>query len=253
MLTKHNPTNKALTERDVDHLLSRYGLAVRCLDAEPFVRATTHSSYRGTDDVHGTPEGCLPLQPADYERMEHLGDAVVELGVTDYLHHRYPRENEAFLTQLRMKIVSGAVLSTLCARTGLNQWIIVSASVDAERGRERPCIMEDVFEAFCAAVFEAFGYPAARAWIVGVLEEHLDFADLISNLRCSKDRLFRHCQAVLGYRPRITSRKLEDGSVEADVCDSAGASLGTGSGLTVREAEIQACQAAWDVLRARAP
>lgn len=242
--SKLNPSNKALSERDVDHLLSRYGVAVHCLDSEPFVLATTHKSYRGVPEE--CREGCMPLQKGDYERLEHLGDSVVELAVTHYLHQRYFKENEAFLTQLRMKIVSGTTLASLCAATGLNRWIIVSAQADAERARERVCIMEDVFEAFCGALFLTMGYPAAHAWISGVMEEHLDFGNLIVNLRCTKDRLVRHCQRVLGYKPRIMTCKEQDGTFGCQVLDADGTLLGQGNAKTLKEAEVQACQYAWE-------
>jgi ribonuclease-3 len=247
MQDKYNSVNRAICERDVDSLLARYNVTWRCLDASTFVEATTHKSYKGKNEGD-CPRGCVPLQETDYERLEHLGDSVVELIVTDYLHQRYPTEREAFLTKLRMKIVSGVSLAKLSLSSGIPRWVLLSAQAEADRSRTKPCIAEDVIESFCGALFTAAGYPVARAWFVGVMEEHLDIASVISQLRCSKDRLIQHCLRLYGYRPKITISKVRDSLFNAEVTDESGVVIGCSVASSSREAEIEACQGAWEYL-----
>lgn len=247
MQDRYNTVNRAICERDVDSLLARYNVTWKCLDASIFVVATTHKSYKGKNGPD-CPKGCVPLQEKDYERLEHLGDSVVELIVTDYLHQRYPDERESFLTKLRMKIVSGVTLAKLSLSTGLPRWVLLSSQAEMDRSRTKPCIAEDVIEAFCGALFTVAGYPAARAWLVGVMEEHLDLASVISQLRCSKDRLIQHCMRLYGYRPKITVHKVRDSLFNAQVNDEAGTLIGSSVASSSKEAEIEACQVAWEFL-----
>ena len=250
-LSRLNPVNRVLTELDIDSILSRYRVNYRCLDATPFVVATTHRSYRSSSaSADNTGQGkCVPLQPNDYERLEHLGDSVVELIVTDYLHERYPRENEGFLSKLRVKIVSGVFLGKLGHAVGLNRWVLLSAQSEASRNSQ--CIAEDVLEAFCGALFKAAGYEVARAWLVNVIEEHLDIAEVISHLRCSKDRLVQLCMRTLGFRPTIKIHKdpaFDKTCCTAVVTDDHDNVIGQAVAATAKEAEIEACLDAWDRL-----
>lgn len=247
MQDRYNPVNRAICERDVDSLLARYNVTWKCLDASIFVVATTHKSYKGKNN-DDCPKGCVPLQDKDYERLEHLGDSVVELIVTDYLHQRYPDEREAFLTKLRMKIVCGVTLSKLSLSTGLNRWVLLSAQAEIDRARTKPCVAEDIIESFCGALFTVAGYPAARAWLVGVMEEHLDLASVISQLRCSKDRLIQHCLRLYGYRPKIVIHKIKDSLYNAQVIDQSGTLIGNSVSSSSKEGESEACQAAWEYL-----
>jgi ribonuclease-3 len=248
---RYNAFNRAVTERDVACLLTRYGVSASCLDASIFQNAFVHRSYRGSLNAEA-PAGCMPLQPADYERLENLGDAVVQLAVTDYLHERYPDESEAFISQLRSKVVSGSVLAELSFSVGLTRWVLLSAQAEADRARDRPCVAEDIFESFVAAVFKVHGYEAAKAWVVGVVHEHLDIPSLIFSLRCSKDRLVRFCADRHGFRPVIKTTSAHGTEASCRVLDSDGRLLAESTGDTARQAELSACQLAWEALVRRA-
>ncbi len=248
MEARENPVNRALTERDVASLLARYDVHAGCLDAAPYQVAFVHRSYRGRsrDDA---PAGCVPLQPADYERLENLGDAVVRLAATDYLHERYPGESESFVSQLRQKVESGANLAELSKAAGLNRWVLLSAQAEASGARDRPCVCEDVLEAFAAVLFRVQGYPVARAWFTNVVQEHLDLASQIYSLRCSKDRLVRRCAERHGFRPAVlTSRDPTGAEYKCVVLDADGLQIAEAVAGSAREAETAACQAAWDNL-----
>lgn len=247
MQDRYNTRNRAICELDVDLLLTRYNVTWKCLDASSFLEAMTHKSYKGKNG-EDIPANCVPLQDKDYERLEHLGDAVLELVVTDYLMERYPNENEGFLSSLRMKIVCGVTLAKLSVSAGLPSWVLLSSKAEADRLRNEKCVSEDIIESFCGALFTVAGYPAVRSWFVGVMEAHLDFAAVISHLRCSKDRLIQYCQRLCGYRPKITVLKMRDSLFRGEVTDEAGTLIGSSVASSSKEAEIEACQAAWEYL-----
>lgn len=246
MESKYNSVNRAVNERDVTFILNRYGLSVTCLDSTIFQNSFVHRTYRGHNSIE-VPDGCMPLQMADYERLQNLGDSGAHLVVSDYLHERYPDESEAFISQLRMKIVSGAVLSNLSFAVGVPRFVLMLAQAEADRARERPCVAEDVFEAFVAAIFRTYGYSGAKAWMVGVIQEHLDISNLIFSLRCSKDRLVRFCVDRLGYKPKIKTTSLAKGWM-CMVYDNDDVQIASGSSDTSRQAELKACQLAWETL-----
>ena len=174
-----------------------------------------------------------------------MSSLLLQLVVTDYLYDRYPGESEAFLTQLRQHVVSGVVLADLSGAVGLPRWALLSAPSEAARARERVCVAEDIFEAFLAAIFKVHGFEAAKKWLVGVMHEHLDLPALIYTLRCSKDRLVRFCADRYGFRPRIATEKRGDAHCCA-VHDADGAVVAECTAETARQAELDACQLAWE-------
>jgi ribonuclease-3 len=223
--------NRVFSERDVQALLSRYGVSVSVLDVDQYQRAMRHGT----------------LGERTNERLEFLGDAVVALVVSEYCHVRYPDQDEGFLTRLRMQIVSGGSLARLSIAAGLPAWLVLPAN--QEGLRSRPSVQEDAMEAFVGAIHVTHGYAAAHQWFVTVLEEHANLVDFIARLRCSKDRLIKHYTAKFGVAPDVQTHEHEDGShlfttrvFGGDVL------LAEATAVTRREAEIDACLRAWQSL-----
>lgn len=232
-MTDDNPNNRTFTERDVSLLLARYGVSASVLDASTYQRAMRH---RTSGDQRGS-----------NERLEFLGDAVVALVVSEYCHERYSDQDEGFLTRLRMQVVSGGSLARLSVATGLPGWIVLPGRMEALRARSN--VQEDAMEAFVGAIHVTLGYEAARTWFVTVLEEHANLVEYISRLRCSKDRLFKHYAARHGSVPVITTVPHPDGG-DLFTCTVHGGGdlLAEASAPTRREAEVDACLRAWQVV-----
>jgi ribonuclease-3 len=99
------------------------------------------------------------------ERLEFLGDAVLELTISDYLFHQYPEQNEGKLTKLRSSLVCEYTLA-LCARDlSLGNYLLLSKGEDITGGRERDSILSDAFEALIGAVYLDGGFEKAREFI----------------------------------------------------------------------------------------
>lgn len=114
--------------------------------------ALTHGSY-----LHEHPEE----KAADFERLEFLGDAVIDLVVGDYLYRRFPKLHEGELTALRASLVSGNALAPVGTRLGLPEAARLGRGEEESGGRERQGLAASLFEAFIGAVYLDSGYEAA--------------------------------------------------------------------------------------------
>tara|TARA_B110000483_G_C17902867_1_gene430022 strand:- start:24 stop:692 length:669 start_codon:yes stop_codon:yes gene_type:complete len=151
------------------------------------------------------PDDCLPLQDMSYERLEYLGDSILEMIVSSYLFERYPDQNEGFLSKLRTKIVNGKMLGFLANKLELNKYAIISKQVEESNGRTNYKIMEDIFEALIAALFidNNNNYDIVYVFLIYILENYLDFSDLITTKNNYKDILIYHMQHHLQDVPKF--------------------------------------------------
>ncbi|MFH1393228.1 MAG: ribonuclease III [Patescibacteria group bacterium] len=99
------------------------------------------------------------------ERLEFLGDAVLELVVTEYLYINYPALAEGEMTSLRAALVNSQMLSQIAAQLGFNDFLYLSKGETKELGRGRQYILANTFEAFTGAYYLDQGYPAAAEFI----------------------------------------------------------------------------------------
>lgn len=123
--------------------------------------ALTHSSYAN--------------EHAEYvehnERLEFLGDAVLELSVTEELFTRFPDAREGDLTRLRAKLVSKPTLSELAVELKLDQYLLLGKGEESQGGRERASLLGDTVEAVLGAIFLDAGFSVAKKWVKWVYEE----------------------------------------------------------------------------------
>ncbi len=99
------------------------------------------------------------------ERLEFLGDAVLELVVTDFLFHKYPDKPEGDLTSIRAALVNTNSLSSASEVLGVNQYLLMSKGEARDEGRARQYILANVFEACIGAIYLDQGYEAAKDFI----------------------------------------------------------------------------------------
>lgn len=256
-------------ESDLRDMFDRHGLAgIPFNNINLYRTALVHRSYitmKNDDFETGNercPPGCLPLQDMSYERLEFLGDAILGMVVARYLYERYPDQPEGFLSRLRTKIVNGKMLGNLAQQMGFPPFAIISKQIEESQGRDNYKIMEDIFEGFIGAIYMDFdndddaaampthmtlapctgaGYFVAEQWIIFIMENYLDFAELIQAKTNYKDMLVRHMQYASQDTPRFfevsvdthNKRKLFTYCVK----DKVGAVLGTGCGPTAKEAQ----------------
>ena len=129
-------------------------------DKRLLLSAVTHRSYlnehREADWEHN-------------ERLEFLGDAVLELVVTDYLFTEYPDKPEGELTAIRAALVNTVSLASASEQMGVNQYLLMSKGETKDVGRARQYILANVFESCIGAIYLDQGYGAAKEFIAGRL------------------------------------------------------------------------------------
>lgn len=248
-----NPVNKVIDEGTVRDLLSQFSVKVdKPLNLQLYRTAMVHKSYctrKNENAIEGNvecPEDCVPLQEESHERLEFLGDSVLGIIIANYVFQRFPEENEGFLTKMRTKLVNGKMLAHLCVLAKLQSWILISKQIEDNNGRMNRNILEDTFEAFLGAMYlDTGGLTAPETWIINLIEENLDFVDLINQNTNYKDTLIKWCLHNQSFSPRfleLNARTLKDGSKQYTVCikDNKNATLGTGTGETKKAAENDA-------------
>lgn len=137
-------------------------LGVTFTNKELLLSAVTHRSYL---NEHRT------ATHDHNERLEFLGDAVLELVVTDFLFKKYPEKPEGELTAIRAALVNTVSLSAASDTMGVNSYLLMSKGESKDEGRARQYILANVFEAFVGAMYLDQGYDVARDFIARQLFE----------------------------------------------------------------------------------
>lgn len=208
----YNNKNYLLQNEDLINIFKNHGLEnIKINNINLFRTAFVHQSYctmKNLDFKNSNskcPDDCLPLQDMSYERLEFLGDSILEMIVSSYIFERYPDQNEGFLSKLRTKIVNGKMLGFLANKLGLNKYAIISKQVEESNGRNNYKIMEDIFEALLGSLFidNDNNYDIVYNFVIYILENYLDFSDLISTKNNYKDILIYHMQHHLQDVPKF--------------------------------------------------
>ncbi|PIR85666.1 ribonuclease III [Candidatus Kaiserbacteria bacterium CG10_big_fil_rev_8_21_14_0_10_44_10] len=131
-------------------------LGVEFIDKNYLLSAITHRSYLN-EHKEATQE--------HNERLEFLGDAVLELVVTDYLYQKYPEKPEGELTAVRAALVNTVSLAESAQKLGLNDFMLMSKGEAKDTGRARQYILANAFESCIGAIYLDQGYDAAKKFI----------------------------------------------------------------------------------------
>lgn len=132
-------------------------LNLKTTEVETFVEALTHRSY-----INEVKDPNLKHN----ERLEFLGDAVLELSVTKYLFNNYPEYNEGTLTSFRAALVKTESLALEAKKLDLGEYILMSKGEEATGGRQRPYILANTMEATIGAIYLTLGFEEADKFIV---------------------------------------------------------------------------------------
>ncbi len=189
------------------------------------------------------------------QRLEFLGDAVLELIVAQELLTRFPEWPEGRLTQVRASLVDGQSLSEIAARLGLGERLVMGRGEIERGGSERRSNLADVFEALMGALFLDQGYDASRDFAVRVMGPELDAAGEAESAPRHPKSMLHEAAMERGYRPPKYETIDMDGpshdpifTVQAMVN---GVALGTGQGPSKKTAGAEAAAEALRELSGR--
>lgn len=181
------------------------------------------------------------------ERLEFLGDAVLELVITDYLYRKYPNNTEGDLTAYRSALVNANTLAEASVKLGVNEYLLLSRGESKDKGRARQYILADTFEAIIGAIYMDQGYGVAAEFIstniFHLLDEIIEKGLWID----AKSRFQEVSQDKVGITPVYKTLK-EDGPDHNKIF-TVGVFLGSeqvaeGKGTSKQEAEQDAARKA---------
>jgi dsRNA-specific ribonuclease len=206
----YNPLNKMISQNDVEQLLRVYGIDVPIHNWILYKRAFIHKSYIKRPNLENEsnnvvivpkPDDCMSLFTKSNERLEFIGDGVLECITKYYLYRRFPKENEGFMTEKKIALVKNEAIGKIAYEMGLHKWIILSKHAESKQTRTNLKKLGCLFEAFIGAMFLDFnkisihdegkwfdnlfvtgpGFQMAQIFIETVFEKHVDWINLIRN------------------------------------------------------------------------
>ncbi|MGC9605594.1 MAG: ribonuclease III [Minisyncoccia bacterium] len=205
--------------------------------------ACTHRSYLNENKGAGLEHN---------ERLEFLGDAVLELVTTSFLFRKYPKKSEGELTAFRSAIVNTVSLTKVAERIGLDGFILLSKGEAKDTGRARSVIIANAVEAVIGAIYIDKGYDAAANFISDHVLYVIDIENIVENKSWldAKSHFQEAAQEKAGATP--TYRTLKETGPDHDKHFVLGVFLGdvqiaTGSGASKQEAEQMAAKKALEV------
>ena len=215
----YNPLNRLISREEVQEILFRYGINTPIKNFYLYRRAFIHRSYvkypetemdkkqySSTFPTNGVvanhPSGTdIPLSTKSNERLEFVGDGVLECITKYYLYKRFPKEQEGFMTEKKIALVKNESIGKIAMEIGLHQWFILSKHAEEKHIRTNLKKLGCLFEAFVGALFLDFnkiqvndedgwfanvfttgaGFQMAQVFIENVFEKHVDWVELIRN------------------------------------------------------------------------
>lgn len=187
----------------------------------------------------------------DYQRLEFLGDAVMQQSTAVYLFKRYPDWDEGRLTELRISMVQTRAFAALSRELHLDQYVQLGRGEELSGARNRDSLLEDLWEAFMGALYLDQGQEVVMNFLDEIMFTKIDegfydqFVDYKSKLQ---EYLQRHGSVKIAYT-KLSERPVENNeqifTVEVSVNEQA---LATGEGKSTKEAEKAAARAAYQTL-----
>jgi ribonuclease-3 len=201
--------------------------------------ALTHSSFANED-------GC-----ADNERLEFLGDAVLELCISEEGFKRFPDAPEGQLTRIRSQLVKEKSLASIARELNLDQYIRLGKGEELQGGRDRDALLADVFEALLGAVFLDGGFESAKKMILCIFESRWPERAMLPEVKDYKSRLQEVSQERFKERPVYalagTSGPEHEKLFDVDVTLPEGERFRS-SGTSVKRAEQEVAKKALEYL-----
>ena len=205
-----NSLNIEIRLNDVQSILKKYGLPPKVDNLNLYKRAFVHRSYTKRPTIENDlenitivdrPHDCMSLKTKSNERMEFLGDGILEAITKFYLYKRFPKENEGFMTEKKIALVKNEAIGKLAYEMHLNKWLIISKHAEEKKIRTNLKKLGCLFESFLGALFLDFnkmdirdeenmfdglfrsgpGFQMAQLFVENIFETHVDWEELIEN------------------------------------------------------------------------
>jgi len=211
-------------------------LGYKFRDGELIAQALTHKSYTKTKNN---------------ERLEFLGDAVLDLVVGEYLYTKFPTKPEGELSKLRASLVSEKGFAHLALKIKIGEYILVSAAEENNQGRNKASLLSNAFEALMGAIYLESGLESVKEVVTKLLESVYPKIDIETLFRDYKTTLQELTQAHFGVTPEYMLLRSfgPDHKKEFEMAVVLrGRELARSKGGTKKEAEQGAAEQALEIL-----
>jgi ribonuclease-3 len=218
-------------------------LDIKIEDTQTYMRALRHRSILDSEPRYDSDES--------YERLEFLGDAVLDLIVSEIIYERFPDKNEGFMTKMRAQIVKGDALANYATELGLGTVLEVGGRAREQGIEFSKSILADVFESVIGALYLTKGYQQTFEFVAKVIEELVKFDEITGSLDNYKSILLEYSQARQWSIPEyFVLTEYGPGhdktfEIEVRIGDE---SMGKGVGKSKKEGEQQAARDAMSQL-----
>lgn len=199
-LNPFNKANKPVTTNWIQNLLKKYGIYQNINNLDIYQQAFIHTSYtiphikevcyRDGVTIKENPDGYMLLADKSYERMEFLGDTIIDGIIGSYVYARFPDGTEGFLSTMKKKLISRWTLGYLADICSFTEYIVISKTLDDKQsGRTDIDNLCDVMEAFIAAIYLDFnktndvskpGFQIAEKFLINLIEADETYLDMTS-------------------------------------------------------------------------
>jgi dsRNA-specific ribonuclease len=231
----YNSLNREIGVSDVERIFATYGLVN--MKPHHFVlyrRAFIHKSYikrpvlineQNNVRIAEKPADCLELATKSNERLEFLGDGVLECIAKFYLYKRFPKADEGFMTDTKIELVKNETIGRIAMEIGLHRWFLLSKHTESKNIRTNLKKLGCLFEAFVGALFLDFnrvsihdedgwfssvfscgpGFQMAQIFIEAVFDKHINWTNLLKN----NENYKRPLQELLQSEFKVTPYPME--------------------------------------------
>ena len=231
IFSPYNPLNKEVTDSFIQSILEKYEVpSTHIYNINLYKRAFIHKSYvkRPTLEneengvtIEPKPDDCMPLKTKSNERLEFLGDGVLECITKYYLYKRFPKANEGFMTEKKIALVRNEHIGKLAYEMGLHKYLIISKHAEEKKIRTNLKKLGCLFEAFLGALFLDFnkisiqdeeewfdskfttgpGFQMAQIFVESIFENHVNWVNLIKEDSNFKNILQVKIQKIFKVTP----------------------------------------------------
>ncbi|QBQ08006.1 ribonuclease III [Spiroplasma gladiatoris] len=210
-------------------------IGIKQINSDLYAEALTHNSYSNEN-----------RRAKNYQRLEFLGDAILQQKVSEYLFKNYPKSNEGILTKYRSSIVRQETLAKLSRAIGLGNYIRLGIGEHEAKGYEKDTILADVYESVTAAIYLDLGNDALNNWLNQTIFNKNNLNNFLDSIRDFKSELQELIQidkrSDLSYII-ANQEKIHENKILFTVnCILDGMIYGIGEGFNKKQAEQQAAK-----------
>lgn len=207
--------------------------------------ALTHNSYSNENRL-----------TKNYQRLEFLGDAILQMNVSEYLFKKFPNYNEGILTKYRSSMVRRESLAQISKNIGLGKFIRLGVGELESKGYEKESILSDIYESLTAAIYLDGGIVALNKWLEATIfskENTKDFLEHVTDYKSELQEIIQlEMRSQLSYSTVKQSKVEENKTLFIVKVMIDGMIYGTGEGFNKKQAEQKAAKSALSKIKKKA-